>query len=318
MNKCVFFLCAALAAAPAFSQYPVKPIRLVIGAPAGSAADTVGRVIAEGLTESLGKPVVMDNKPGAEGAIAWDSVRYAAADGHTLALGSFSGLVATPLLNSSVTYDSRTDFAPIALVGYVTMVLSVNSAFPAKSLPELIDFARANSGKLNYATVGAMDALIAGMLMKATGVSMTRVNYKGPGQSIQDLLAGRIDVAINPLGVHIALAKEGRLRILAVLGANRDNDIPEVPTTAEYGMPEVALKPWFGIFGPANMPRDRVNLLAREVNLLLKSPDVREKLERRGMKPEGSTPDALGALLAEDLQRWTRIVKDIGLAQAAQ
>ena len=318
MNKCLFFLCAALVAAPAFGQYPAKPIRYVIGFPAGSAADSSGRVIAEGLGESLGKPVVVDNRPGAEGAIALDSVRQAAPDGYTLAGGSFTTLVATPLLNSNVTYDSRRDFAPISLTGHVTMVLSVTPAFPAKSLPELIDRARAHPGKLNYATIGEMDALVAGMLMKATGTSMTRVNYKGPGQSIQDLLAGRIDVAINPSGVHVPLAKEGRLRILAVLGASRDADIPEVPTTAEYGMPEVALKPWSGLFGPANMPRDRVDLLAREINLLLKRPDVREKLERRGMKPESSTPEALGTLLGEDLQRWTRIVKDIGLAQAAQ
>ena len=318
MNKCVFFLCAALAAAPAFGQYPTKPIKLVIGFPAGSASDTGGRVIAEGLGESLGKPVVVENKPGAEGTIAMDSVRHAAADGYTLALGNFTTLVASPLLNRNVAYDSRTDFTPISLVGHSAMVLSVSSASPAKSLPELIDRARANSGKLNYATVGEMDALVAGMLMKASGISMTRVNYKGPGQSLQDLLAGRIDVAINPLAVHLALAKEGRLRILAVLAASRNAEIPEVPTTAEYGMPEVALKPWSGIFGPANMPRDRVDLLAREVNLLLKRPDVREKFERRGTTPEGSTPDALGTLLGEDLQRWTRIVKDIGLARAEQ
>jgi len=318
MNRFVFFLCTALVAAPAFGQYPSKPIRLVIGFPPGSGIDATSRVLAQGLGESLGKPVLVENKPGAEGSIAADSVRHAAADGHTLALWEFSTLVATPLLNKNVTFDSRKDFTPISLVGHFPMVLSVNSAFPAKSLRELIDHARANPGKLNYASVGALDTLIAGMLMKSAGISMARVNYKGPALSIQDLLAGRIDVAINPLSVHIGLAKEGRLRTLVVFGANREADAPEVPTTAESGMPEVALTPWFGLFGPANMPRELVNLLSREVNLLLERPDMREKLERRWMKPEGSTPDALGTRLKDDLQRWTRIAAESGLTQAAQ
>jgi tripartite-type tricarboxylate transporter receptor subunit TctC len=318
MIRFVFFLCTAFAAASTLGQYPAKPVRLVLMTPAGSASDAPARVIAEGLGESLGKPVVVDNRPGAEGAIAADVVRHAAADGHTLALFNFSVLVATPLLNKSVAYDSRRDFTPISLVGHMSMVLSVNPAFPAKSLRELIEHARANPGKLNYASVGAMDTLLGGLLMKAAGISMTRVNYKGPTQSMQDLLAGRIDIAINPLGAQIVLAKDGRLRMLAVLGTNRDADVPEVPTTAESGLPEVALKPWFGIFGPANLPRDRVNLLAQKVNLLLKRPDMREKLERRWMKPEGSTPDALGALLKADLERWTKFAAETGLAQAGQ
>ena len=244
-------------------------------------------------------------------------MRHATDDGHTLALWEFSTLVATPLLNKNVVYDSVKDFAPLSLVGNMTMTLSVYPAFPAKSLRELIDHARAHPGKLNYASVGAQDTLLAGLLMKATGTSMTRVNYKGPVQSMQDLLAGRIDVAINPIGAQIALAKDGRLRMLAVLGANRDADVPDVPTTAESGLPEVTHRMWYGAFGPANLPRERVNFLAQQINLLLKRPDMREKLEQRWLKPESSTPEALGARLKADLERWNKIASETGLAALA-
>jgi tripartite-type tricarboxylate transporter receptor subunit TctC len=318
MNRFVCIAGATLAASSAFAQYPAKPMRLVVGYPAGSAVDAPARVLAQGLSEALGKPVVVDNRPGAEGAIAADAVRHATDEGHTLALWEFSTLVATPLLNKNVVYDSVKDFAPISLVGQMTMTLSVSPSFPAKSLRELIDNARANPGKLNYASVGAQDTLLAGLLMKATGTTMTRVNYKGPAQSMQDLLAGRIDIAINPIGAQIALAKDGRLRMLAVLGPNRDADVPDVPTTAEAGLPEFGHRMWYGAFGPANLPRERISFLNQQVNLLLKRPDMREKLEQRWLKPESSTPEALAARLKADLERWGKIVAETGLAQVTQ
>lgn len=314
MKRFVLFAGATLAATAAFAQYPTKPLRLVVGYPAGSAVDAPARVLAQGLSDSLGKPVMVDNRPGAEGAIAADAVRHAADDGHTLALWEFSTLVATPLLNKNVVFDSRKDFAPVALVGQMTMTLSVSPTFPAKSLRELVEHARAHPGKLNYASVGAQDTLLAGLLMKATGTTMTRVNYKGPAQSMQDLLAGRIDVAINPIGAQIALAKDGRLRMLAVLGPNRDADVPDVPTTAEAGLPEFGHRMWYGVFGPANLSRERIDFLNQQVNLLLKRPDMREKLEQRWLKPESSTPEALGARLKADLERWSKIAAESGLA----
>lgn len=311
----VLILCAALAATSASAQYPAKPIRLVVGVPPGSAADALARIFAQGLGESLGQPVLVENKPGAEMAIAADAVRDATADGHTIALFEFSSMVGTPLLNKHVTFDSRRDFAPISLIGRMSMSLSVSPTSAVKSVGDLIDFARANPGKLNYASVGSVDTLLAGMLMKATSISMTRVNYKGPVQSLQDLMAGRIDVAINPLGAQIELAKNGRLRMLAVFGANRDADVPDVPTMTESRVPEVAFDGmWFGLFGPAKMPSERINRLAQEVNALLKRPDMREKLALRSLKPESSTPDALGALLKADFERWSKIVAELGLA----
>ncbi|MFM9882668.1 MAG: Bug family tripartite tricarboxylate transporter substrate binding protein [Burkholderiales bacterium] len=315
MNRLGIFLCAALAATSAFAQYPAKPVRLVIGLPAGSAADALARILAQGLGESLGQPVLVENKPGAEMAIAAEAVRDAAADGHTIAMFEFSSMVGTPLLNKHVTFDSRKDFAPISLVGRMSMSLSVNPTSPVKSLRELIDYARANPGKLNYASVGAVDTLLAGMLMKTTNTSMTRVNYKGPVQSLQDLMAGRIDVAINPLGAQVELAKNGRLRMLAVFGASRDADVPDVPTMTESRVPEVSFDGlWFGLFGPAKMPAERINRLAQEVDQLLKRPDMREKLALRSLKPESSTPDALGTLLKADFERWSRIATELGLA----
>ncbi|MFN0301241.1 MAG: tripartite tricarboxylate transporter substrate binding protein [Burkholderiales bacterium] len=175
----------------------------------------------------------------------------------------------------------------LSLVGRMSMSLSVNPTSPVKSLGELIDYARAHPGMLNDASVGSVDTLLAGLLMKATSTSMTQVNYKGPVQSLQDLMAGRIDVAINPLGTQIELAKNGRLRMLAVFGANRDVDVPDVPTMTESGVPEVSFDGmWFGLFGPAKMPAERINRLAQVVHALLKRPDMREKLALRALKPD--------------------------------
>ena len=315
MNRFVLLLSAALVAASTSAQFPAKPIRLVVGVPAGSTADAQARILAQGLAESLGQPVLMENKPGAEMAIAAEAVRDAATDGHALGYFGFTSMVTTPLLNKHVTFDSRKDFAPISLVGRMTMSLSVNPAIAAKSLGELIDYARANPGKLNYASVGSVDTLLAGMLMKATNTSMTRVSYKGPVQSLQDLMAGRIDVAINPMGAQVELAKNGCLRILAVFGASRDADVPDVPTMTESRVPEVSFDGmWFGLFGPAKMASERINRLAQEVDQLLKRPDLREKLIARSLKPESSTPDALGALLKADFERWSKIAKELGLA----
>ena len=188
-------------------------------------------------------------------------------DGSTVGCGR--ALINKPI--NSISYDTSIPLPPVAhpvppttplvlrrsaaisLVGQMTMTLSVSPEFPAKSLRELIDHARAYPGKLNYASVGAQDALLAGLMMKATGSTMTRVIYKGPVQSMQDLLAGRIDVAINPIGAQIALARDGRLRILAVLRPNREADAPDVPTTAEAGLPEFGRRMWYGLFGPANL-----------------------------------------------------------------
>ena len=163
---------ATLAASHVFAQYPNKPIRVVVGLPAGSAADTIARIVAQGLSESVKQPVLVENKPGAEMAIAAEAVRDAAADGYTIAMFEFSSMVTTPLMNK-VTFDSRRDFAPISLVGRMNMSLSANPASPVKSMRELVDYARANPGKLNYATVGAVDQMLVAMLIKATATSMT-------------------------------------------------------------------------------------------------------------------------------------------------
>src|SRR4051812_49095862 len=295
-----------------------KAVKLVVESGPGSASDATARVLAESLSEVFGKPVIVENKPGAEGAIAAEAVRVAAPDGHTLALWSFSTLVAGPLVHKQAAFDPIKDFTPISLVGHVTMALSVHPSVPAKTLRELIDHARARPGKLNYAAIGAMDTVLAALLMSATDISMTKVRYKSPAQSLPDAMAGRIDIVINPAALHVGPAKEGRLRTLVIFDKVRNPGLPEVPAVAEAGVAGVELTPWYGIFGPANMPREAIERLSGDVQNVLARPDVRAKLERRWMQVESSSAQSLGAFLRSDVQRWSRIATEIGLKQAAE
>lgn len=232
---------------------------------------------------------------------------------------NFSSLVATPSLNKNVNFDPRKDLAPISMLGRMSVSLSVNPALPVKTLRELTDYALANPGKLNFASVGALDTLLARMLMKDSGIAMTQVNYKGPVQSMQDVMAGVIQIGINPIGAHIELAKGGRVRMLTVFGAERDLGAPDVLTTTESGFPGVKFNGmWLGLFGPSKMRRDRLDLIATEVDKALKRADVREKLVARMLKPEGSSPEAMGAILSADLEQWGKFAMDNGLVQATK
>jgi tripartite-type tricarboxylate transporter receptor subunit TctC len=312
---CCLLLMAALA--PVASAQPSgKAVKLVVESGPGSASDATARVLAESLSEVFGKPVIVENKPGAEGAIAAEAVRVAAPDGQTLALWSFSTLVAGPLVYKQAAFDPIKDFTPISLVGHMTMALSVHPAVPARTLGELIEHARAHPGKLNYAAIGAMDTVLAALLMNATGISMTRVRYKSPAQSLPDAMAGRIDIVINPAALHAGPSKEGRLRTLVIFDKNRNPGLPEVPAVAEAGVPRAELTPWYGVFGPANMPREAVEKLSIDVQNVLARPDVRAKLERRWMQVESSSAQGLAAFLRGDIQRWSRISTEIGLARA--
>ena len=304
-----------LAAGPAAAQYPTKPVRIIVPFLAGGPVDTTARVIQQALSRALGQPVIVENKPGADGAIAAQAVASAAPDGYTLFFGGSSTMVSVPVLRKNPPFDPVADFTPISLIGRYAFCMFVHPDVPAQSVAEFVAYARANPDKLNYATSNLTEFMFAAQLMKSTGISMVRVPYKGAAQAIPDLIAGRVQLDFVPISAGLAHVRDGRLRILATVLPQRVAVAPEVPTMAEAGMPGVTISPWQGIFGPAKLPKEIVERLARELNLILQSAEVRAQYDKQGFQPEASTPEALIAMLKSDVQTWGQIVREAGIPQ---
>ena len=303
-----------LAATSALGQpYPSKAIKLVVGFPPGGSADPTTRIMGAALSEQLGQPVIVENRPGADSAVAAEQVARLPNDGYTLMFASNSGMTAAVALRKQPAYDPLTDFTPISLVGRATVFFYVHPSLPAKTMKEFIDYARANPGKLNYGTGNPLSILYTQQLMSAKGLDMLHVPYKGEGPLNPDILTGRIHSSFLSTGTAVSYGKDGRLRPLAVLLEKRSPLLPEVPTISEAGAPEVTVRQWAGMFGPPKMPRDIVDRLNKEINAALKRPDVIEKLLLYGYSPEGSTPERLLEINREDLALWRRLVKEAGI-----
>jgi len=311
----VFIAAAALGliAIPAAAQYPSKAIRIVVPFAAGGTADAITRIIAPPLSETLGQPVVVDNRPGAEGAIAGEVVAKSAADGHTLLWGGNTNMLGVPILRKNPPYDVIADFAPITSLGKFAFFLVVHPGVPASTLAELIDYARANPGRLNYATTTVNEVLAFAQLKSLANVDMVQVPYKGGAPAMPDLLSARIQLIINTSTLVVPLVKEGRLRALVTLLPERSSLLPNVPTIAEAGMPRLTAVPWSGLFAPAKTPRDIVERLSREVNVILKRPEIRGQFQKHGFEPGGSTPGELGAFLKQQLVEWRSAARSAGL-----
>jgi tripartite-type tricarboxylate transporter receptor subunit TctC len=313
MKTALAALAVLAAVAPAAADYPERPIRIVVSLAPGSVADTVARAIAKPLSEALGRPVIIENKPGGDGVIAAEAVRSAPADGYTLLWGQGGPLIGVPLVNKNVTYDAVADFTPISLLGRLTTCLFAHPDVPAKTVPELVDYARANPGKLSYATNALGELVAATQLSKAAGIKMVRVPYKGGPQSLLDLTTGRVQLGFNALAAGLPHVQQGRLRMLATLQPRRSAAVPDVPTVIEAGFPEVTFTVWFGLFGPARLPTTVVDRLTREVNAALAQPELRAQFERHFVQPEGSTPQGLADLVKDDAEAWRKVVRDAGI-----
>jgi tripartite-type tricarboxylate transporter receptor subunit TctC len=312
--KAALALVLALCAGGALSQYPSKPIRFIVGFPPGGSADPTTRIIGAALAEQLKQPVVVENRPGADSAIAAEAVTRMPPDGYTIMFASNSAMTAAVALRKSPTYDPLKDFTPISMVGRATVFLYSHPSVPATTLKEFIEHARANPGKLAYGTGNPLSILYNVQLMSSTGISMLHVPYKGEGPLMPDIIAGRVHSSFLSQGSAISLAKEGKLRALAVLLDKRSALLPEVPTIDEAGAPAVTVRQWAGVFGPPRMPRDVVERLNREVNVAVKRPDVIEKLQSYGYSAEGSTPERLLEINREDLALWRKLVREAGIA----
>jgi tripartite-type tricarboxylate transporter receptor subunit TctC len=302
-----------LASATAFAQYPNKPIRFIVGFPPGGSADPTTRIVGAALQERLGQPIVVENRPGADSAIAAEQVSKMAPDGYTIMFASNSAMTAAVALKKNPTYDPLKDFTPISMVGRATVFFYVHPSVPATTLKDFVAHAKANPGKLVYGTGNPLSILYGQQFMNATGIQWLHVPYKGEGPLNPDILAGRVHASFLSTASAISNAKEGRLRPLAVLLNKRSPLLPEVPTIDEAGVPEVTVRQWAGVFGPPKMPPEIVERLNREVNAVLKRPDVLEKLQTYGYAAEGSTPERLAEINRTDLELWRRLVKEAGL-----
>jgi tripartite-type tricarboxylate transporter receptor subunit TctC len=312
--KVVLAAALSLCAAVAFAQsYPSKPIRLIVGFPPGGSADPTARIIGQALSEQLAQPVVVENRPGADSALAAEQMTRIDPDGYTLMFASNSAMTAAVALKKEPRYDPLKDFTPISMVGRATVFFYVHPSVPAKSMSEFITYAKANPGKLAYGTGNPLSILYNVQLMSAAGISMLHVPYKGEGPLNPDILAGRVQSSFLSTGTAVSYHKDKRLLALAVLAEKRSPLLPEVPTIAEAGVPQVTVRQWAGVYGPPKMPAEVVARLSKEVNAAVSRPDVIAKLLTYGYAPEGSTPERLLEINREDLALWRRLIKEANL-----
>jgi tripartite-type tricarboxylate transporter receptor subunit TctC len=313
-------LAAGAAALPAVSRvaraqnYPNRYVRFVVPFPPGGTGDPVGRVIAARLSEVWGQQVVVENRGGAAGNIAAQTVAQAEPDGYTLFLGSFF-LATNPFLFSSVGYDPIADLAPITKVGAFANLMVVPNSSPAKSIKGFIDFAKANRGRTTFASngIGGTPHLCGELFKRMTGVEMIHVPYRGGGPALNDLIAGRVDVLFGTLPSTLPQARASTLRALAVTSAARAKSAPDIPTVAESGVPGFELVGWNGLFMPARTPPDILAKVHKDTVTALTNPSVRSKLEEIGVEVTTSTPTELGAYLNSEMAKWGSIIKEIGI-----
>ena len=294
--------------------YPAKTVRIVVPFAAGSTTDILGRTVAQKLNERLGQQFIVDNRPGAGGNIGSDVVAKAAPDGYTLLVSAASTLAINASLYSNMPYDTATAFAPLSRIAMVTNVLVVHPSLPAKSVKELIAFAKARPGQLNFASGGSGGtAHLSGELFKTlAGIDMVHVAYKGGSAAMPDVLGGFVPLIFDGLPQSLPYIKAGRLRALGVTTAKRSPALPDVPTIAEAGVPGYEAVAWFGAVAPARTPREIVIKLNTEIVGILNSPDVRERLAAQGAETAPTTPDEFAAFIKEEMVKWAKVIKATG------
>jgi tripartite-type tricarboxylate transporter receptor subunit TctC len=314
MARTVAVLILALLSLPSIAQYPNRPVRLVVPFPPGGAAELGARIFAQPLGQQLGQPVIIETKPGADGAIASEMVKLAVPDGYTLYYGTATGMSWVPAAKKVPTYDPISDFTPVSLVGTFGFFVFSHSSLPVGTIGELVAYARANPGKLNYGTGNATSILATAQFAAQQKMDVVHIPYKGDGPLSVDLLAGRVNFAIATPGLAYQHVREGKLRVLATLLENRNPLLPEAPTMTEAGLERVSINPWGGLFGPAKMPKDIVDRLAREMAVVLAKPEVREAFGKLAFEPRSSTPQELAAFVAAQLEAYRRVARSVGLS----
>jgi tripartite-type tricarboxylate transporter receptor subunit TctC len=304
---------ALLFGTPLFAQYPSKPIRIVVPFPAGSATDTITRILGQSVSAAVGQPIVVDNKAGADGAIAGAEVAKAAPDGYTLLMATNSPMAVAPAMKKVPPYDPVADFTPITDIGRYTFFLYVNAEQPYKTFRDMVAYAKANPGKINYATGNTTGIMSFGQMNALAGIDMTHVPYKGEPQAVTDIIAGRVQLLWATPTTGLAHLKDGKLRALATNLKSRSSVLPDVPTMAEVGIPQYSVVSWAALYAPAKLPREIQLRLNKEFHDAMKRPEVIALMDKQAFPMTPSTPEELGTFTKAQLEAYRAILKSIGV-----
>lgn len=310
-------LCVALVtglpfASSAWAQtnFPVKPMRILIGFTPGGFTDIAGRMVAQGLSDAFGQQVVAENRPGANGGVAAEQTARAAPDGYTFYMAS-PGHTTNPMLQARTHYDPIKDFTPISLFAGIPNVLVIHPSVPVKTLKELVALIKSKPGYLTLATtgVGAPGHLSGELMQMLTGTKLIHVPYKGSAPVMVDLIGGQVDLSFPSTASALPFVQQGRIRAIAVTSARRSPAYPDVPTMMEAGLPEFVVQGGYGVLGPARMPKEAVARLSSEIIKITKNPDIRARLLKLGAEAVGNTPEEFAAFIVADHAKWARVIK---------
>ena len=296
-------------------SFPARPIRVVVAAAAGGGSDFVGRVVSQKVSDTLGLPMVIDNRGGAAGIVGADLVAKSEPDGHTVMV-IFANFSTFPSLGRKLPFDVEKDFAPVTNLAEGPLILVVNPTTPVKSVADLVQFAKTRPGGLNYAApgIGSMGHLAAELFRLVTKAPMQQVAYKGGGPAVVALLGGEVQLYFSTPPAALVQVKAGRLRALAVTGEKRSPIAPDLPTIAESGIAGYAVTGWFGVFAPAKTPRTSIESLSRIYRDAAQQPDVSARLSNEGLEAVGNTPAEFGKQLRRDIDKWARVIKEANIS----
>lgn len=316
MTALKFALAAAsfVLSATALAQYPTKPIRIIVTFAAGGTSDILSRAVGAKLATTLGQPVIVDNRPGAGSVIGTEIVAKAPSDGHTIGM-LISTHAVNPFVMKSLPYDTINDFTPITLVAIVPGILSANASLPVHSVQEMVQLVRSKPGQFNYGLPGSMTSghLSMELLKVIAGLDMVAVPYKGGAPAAADLAAGQVQFMINSPPTVLPFVKAGKVRALAVTGAQRSPGLPELPTIRESGFPDYETYEWYGLFAPAKTPQEIVARLSQEVAKILKDPELRERMLVQGAELVGNSPEEFGRFVRAEIDKWGALARRINL-----
>lgn len=310
----ITWVAATFVAAAAHAQaWPSKPVRIVVPFPAGGGTDLITREVSNKMT-GAGYNFIVDNKPGSGGNLGVDAAAKAAPDGYTFVMGQTSNLAINPTLYAKLPYDPTKDLTPISLVASSPLVIVTGADSPYKTLADVVKAAKDKPGSINYATSGngTVAHLAAESFQKVAGIKLTHVPYKGAAQGATDVISGQVQLYVSSIPTLIGHIKSGKMRPIAVTSLKRADDLPQVPAIAESGYKDFEAVTWFGILGPANLPKDVVAKFNADINKALKDADLQKKLGDQGADIAGSTPEQFSKLIRDDITRWGKIVKESG------